>query len=79
MTDADGRDLGLAVTVDEEGCVDLSALDPVHRRYLAHREPDGVIVMRPAAVITMAEYDLFRDLVAAFNTATDSEIVVTPQ
>lgn len=37
MTDADDRDLGLAVTVDEEGCADLSALDPVHRRYLAHR------------------------------------------
>lgn len=26
-----------------------------------------MIVMRPAAVITMAEYDLFRDLVSAFN------------
>lgn len=79
MTSAEDRELGLAVTVDEEGCVDLSPLDPVHRRYLAHREPDGVIVMRPAAVITMAEYDLFRDLVAAFNAATESDAVVTPQ
>ena len=34
------------VTMDDEGNVDLSGLAR-HDRYLAHREPDGTIVLRP--------------------------------
>lgn len=42
--------------VDDQGRVDLSGLAQ-HRRYLAHKEHDGTIILTPAAVLPQAELD----------------------
>jgi hypothetical protein len=51
--------MDLVVDVDERRRLSLGKLGRAeHKRYLAHEEPDGTIVLTPAVVITEAQYQL---------------------
>lgn len=57
------------IELDTRDRASLRALNPTSSRYLAHKEPNGVIVFRPAVVVTELEAKLQArpDLLARFE------------
>jgi hypothetical protein len=69
----------ILVELDERRRASLARLDPAHRRYLAHAEPDGTIILRPVDLVPavvgvkpatlepVGTVDAVAEMAAAFN------------